>query len=422
QSVFIDGASDKGSFKLGYTRNDDKGYLPNSKIKKNLVNFGGTYNITNKLTAGANINFSNIDGLGRYGTGYDDKNLMTNFRQWWETNVDIKDQRAAYFRTKQNTTWNWKDPDNLIANFWDNPYFTRYENYESDSRNRFFGNSSLNYKVSDWLNILGRVSLDSYDELQEERQAVGSVTTSSYSRFNRSYRETNYDLLANMDKNLSPDINFKALIGTNIRRQHTESIRATTNGGLIVPKVYALSNSLNTPNAPVEFDGTREVQGVFAGATFSWRDMLTLDGTIRRDKSSTLPEGNNVYYYPSVSAGFVFSKLLPSATWLSYGKLRANVAEVGNDAPLFSVNDVYAVVAPFGSNPQSSVTGTKNNPDLKPERTKSSEIGLEMSFLKSRFGLDVSYYDAKTIDQIVPVILSTATGYNSKFLNAGTIQ
>src|SRR5690606_21230633 len=221
--------------------------LPNSRIDKNLVNLGGTLNITPTLTAGAMLNFSNIEGVGRYGTGYDDKNLMTNFRQWWQTNVDVKDQKDAYFRTGENVTWNWKDPDNLIPNFWDNPYFTRYENYESDSRNRYFGNVNLNYKPLDWLNFLGRISLDSYDELQEERQAVGSVTTSSYTRFNRAYRETNFDLLANMDKDLSTRVNFKALLGFNLRRQHTQSIRASTNGGLIVPKVYALSNSLNTP-------------------------------------------------------------------------------------------------------------------------------------------------------------------------------
>lgn len=424
QSIYVDGGSDRGSFKLGYTRNDDKGILPNSKITKNLINFGGTYNITPKLTAGATINFSNIEGKGRYGTGYDDKNLMTNFRQWWEVNVDVKEQKEAYFRTRQNRTWNIKaaDPFALAPNFWDNPYFTRYENYENDSRNRYFGNVNLNYKITDWLNILGRVSLDSYDELQEERQAVGSVTTSAYRRFNRSYRETNYDLLINLDKNLSTDFNLKGLLGTNIRKQSTESIRAATNGGLIVPEVYALSNSLNTPNAPIEIVAPREVQGFFAGGTITWREMLVLDATIRRDKSSTLPPGNNVYYYPSVSAGFVFSRLLPSLNWLSYGKLRANYAEVGNDAPPLSVYDVYAVVPPFGSNPQSSVVGVKNNENLVPERTRSSEIGIEMSFLKNRAGLDVTYYSAKSVDQIVPVVLSTTTGYTSKFLNAGTIQ
>jgi TonB-linked SusC/RagA family outer membrane protein len=424
QSVILDGGTDRGSFKLGYTRTDERGFMPNSKITKNLVNFGGTYNIIPQLTAGATINFTNMEGRGRYGTGYDGasaRNLMTNFRQWWQTNVDVKELEDAYLRNRQNITWNWKDPDNLIPNFWDNPYWTRYENYQNDARNRYFGNVNLNYKPVPWLNILGRVALDSYDELQEERIAVGSVANSEYERFNRAYRETNLDLIATMDRDLTDEINFKALLGGNIRRQHTQSIRAETNGGLIVPRVYSLSNSINTPNAPIEFDGIREVQGVFAGATFTWRDMVTLDATIRRDRSSTLPEENNVYYYPSISGGFTFSRLLPSATWLSYGKIRANYAQVGNDAPLYSVYDTYVGVPPINGNPQTSVAATKNNPDLVPERTKSAELGLEMSFLKSRFGFDVSYYSARTVDQIVPVVVSTATGYGSKFLNAGTI-
>ncbi|MEP6596285.1 MAG: SusC/RagA family TonB-linked outer membrane protein [Ginsengibacter sp.] len=426
-SVFVDGSSDKGSFKLGYTRNDEWGMLPNSKINKNLVISGGSYNITNKLTAGATIDFSNVNGKGRYGTGYDVNNVATNFRQWWETNVDIKEQKDAYFRTRRNTTWNWADPSDelsgLVPVYWDNEYFIRHESFETDTRDRYFGNVSLNYKITTWLNILGRIGLDSYDELQEERQAVGSIKIPGYSRFNRSYRERNFDLLLTMDKDFSKDINFKALVGTNIRKQHIQYIYASTNGGLTIAGLYALSNSLSPVNAPIEFDGKREVDGVFAGATFTWRDMITFDATIRRDASSTLPLNNNTYYYPSVSGGFVFSKLLPSAsTWLSYGKLRANYAQVGNDAPIYSVLDVYEITPPFGSAPTTSIPGTKNNPDLKPERTKSQEIGLEMAFLKNRVGFDIAYYTAKTVDQILPLAVSTSTGYSSKFLNSGTIK
>ncbi len=422
QSVFVDGSSDKGNFKLGYTRNDDKGILPNSNITKNLINFGGTFNITDRLTAGASANFSNIVGKGRYGTGYDDKNIATNFRQWFQTNVDIKDQRDAYFRNRQNVTWNWADPTDLVPIYWDNAYFTRYENFENDTRNRIFGNVNLNYKITDWLNIVGRIGLDTYGELQEERQAVGSIGIPSYSRFNRSYSETNYDLMANLDKDLSDKINFKALLGTNIRKQHIQSIDAATNGGLTVAKIYSLNNSANPVIPPTEFDGRREVDGVFAGATFSWNDMFTIDGTIRRDASSTLPEGNNVYYYPSVSAGYVFSKSLQDVNWLSYAKLRANYAEVGNDAPIYSVLDVYTIATPFGSAPTTTVPSTKNNPDLLPERTRSGELGLEMSFLKTRVGFDISYYRARTVNQILPLAVSTATGYSSKFLNSGTIE
>jgi TonB-linked SusC/RagA family outer membrane protein len=422
QSVFVDGGSDKGTFKLGYTRNDDNGILPNSRIEKNLVNFSSTYSLSEKLLAGASVNFTNIEGKGRYGTGYDELNVMTSFRQWWQTNVDIKEQKEAYFRNRKNITWNWADPNDLTPIYWDNPYFARHESYETDRRNRYFGNINLNYKVTEWLNLLGRISLDSYDEIQEERMAKSSKEVASYSRFNRSFRETNFDLMMNVDKEISKNINFKGLLGVNVRRQYSESIRASTNGGLIVDRVYSLSNSFSTPNAPTEFQGTREVDGAFAGATFAWKDMITLDGTVRRDVSSTLPKGNNVYYYPSVSGGFVFSKLTESLNWLSYGKLRVNYAQVGSDAPLYALTDEYVLNPPFGSDPQLSLPTVKNNGELRPERTNSTELGLEMAFLKSRLGFDINYYNSRSIDQIIPAIISRATGYFSKYVNAGTIE
>jgi len=440
-SVVVDGGSDKGTFKLGYTKNNDKGILPNSQINKDLINLVTTYKITDRLTAGVNINFSQVRGLGRYGTGYDAKNPMTNFRQWWETNVDIKELKAAYFRTKQNVTWNWSDPASLGFSspaYWDNPYWDRYENYENDSRSRYYGNVNLNYKITDWLSLMGRVGLDSYDEVQEERVAIGSIAstignvstnppTSGYSRFNRSFRETNYDLLLNFDKNIGKNFNLKALLGGNVRQTNISSILSVTNGGLVIPGIYALGNSVNPITAPQENDTRVEVDGIFAGATLTWKDMLTLDVTERRDKSSTLPSFNNTYYYPSVAGGFIFSKLLDDQPWLSYGKLRANYAQVGSSAPALSLKDTYVhdqqgAATNFGSAPIFSVPSTKNNANLKPELSKSYELGLEMSFFKSRVGFDVSYYNTKSIDQIVPAAVSNATGYSYEYVNAGDVR
>lgn len=423
QSVMVDGGTDKGSFKLGYTRTDDKGIMPNSKITKNLVNFGGNLNLTSQLNVGVTGNFTNIDAKGRYGTGYDDKNLMTNFRQWWQTNVDVQEQKDAYFREHKNVTWNWADPDLLVPIYWDNAYFTRYENYETDGRNRLIGSVFANYNPTKWLAVTGRVSHDTYDEIQEERQAVGSVTTSSYSRNNRTYVGTNYDLNATLDRDLSTDWNLKAILGTNVRKTKTQSIFAVTNGGLIASRVYALSNSLNTPEAPVEDYSDIQVWGNFAGVTLSWRELLTLDGSYRIDKFSTLAKGNETNPYWSTSAGFVFSKLLPTTPWLSYGKLRANYATVGNGSPFFSAtHDVYTVGTSFGNSPIVSVAASKRNPDLKVEETKSYEFGLEASFLKNRLGFDVTHYNAKTFNQIFAVPVSTSTGYSSKFLNAGNVR
>lgn len=423
-SIMLDGSTDKGTIKIGYSRNDERGTLPNSRVLKNIVNFGGTYKITDRLTASATANFSKIDGKGRYGSGYSGLNVNQNFRQWYQTNVDIQDQKSAYFREDKNVTWNWLDPSKpsgLVAKYTDNYYWTRYQNYENDTRTRIFGNASVNYKATDWLNILGRVTLDTYSEHQEERVAVGSNGAASYSRQDRTFNETNYDLIANFDKNLSKDFNLKALLGTNIRKSELNGIYNTTNGGLIVPNLYSISNSVGALAAPIENFEPKEVDGYFGGVTLGYREFLTFDATFRRDRSSTLPVSNNTYNYYSLAGSWLFSKHI-NADWLSSGKLRINHATVGNDAPWGKTLSVYKVENQFGSTPVVSYPKILGNPLLKPETTISTEYGLDMSFFKSRFGFDATYYTTKTKDQIVPVAVSPATGFESIYLNAGTIQ
>lgn len=426
-SVFIEGGTNKGFYKLGYNNVDEGGILPNSSLSKNLVNFSASYDITKQLTASASVNLSKIEGKGRYGTGYDDKNLMTNFRQWWQVNVDVKDQKDAYFRNKVNATWNWNDNTAIGSMpgpiYWDNPYFTRYENYQNDNRDRYFSNIQMQYKPLDWMSVTGRVALDSYDEFQEERQAVGSVSPASYTRYNRSFREFNYDLLVNFNKKFT-DFSISGLVGSNIRRSHITSIFAGTNGGLVIPRLYSLSNSLNQANAPTESDVEVGVDGYFGNATFNFKDFLIVEGSLRRDQSSTLPDGANTFYYPSVSAGFVFSELLGNSLEgiLDYGKFRVSYASVGNSAPAYSILDDYVKPTPYGDVPLFSVPSTKRNPDLKPESTDSFEAGVEMTFLKGLIGFDVAYYQSSTIDQIIPVSISTATGFSSKYINAGEVD
>lgn len=424
-SIQLDGGGDRGTYRLGYTRNDEEGVLPNSKILKNIINFSANYDMTSKLSASASVNYSKIDGKGRFGTGYDGLNVNQHFRQWYQRNMDILEQKDAYFRTGRNVTWNWQDPstpEGVRPIYTDNFYFMRYESFENDTRSRIFGNVALNYKATDWLSFLARVSLDTYDELQEERSAVGAVDPAQYARFNRNFQELNYDLMGTVDKDLSEDFNLKGLLGVNMRRSKANSIFASTNGGLVVPGLYAINNSLNPVSPAIETNTPRAVDGYFAGLTLTYQDFLTLDGTFRRDRSSTLPEDELAYNYYSVSGSWLFSRHLTQASWLSYGKLRANYAEVGNDAQWGSILDIYQKPVAFGGTNLYTLPNQKNNSELVPERTFSKEIGLEMSFLKSRLGFDASYYITNTKNQLIPVAVSTATGYSSKYLNAGDVE
>lgn len=429
-TVEITGGGDVSDFRLSYTNFDQKGILPNSHLVKHNVLLTGSYDIVKNLKVSASANYAKTNGLGRNQTGYSD-NIMSAFRQWFQMNVDIEKQKELYELTEQNITWNPKAPDNLQPNYWDNPYFVRYKNFQTDTRDRIIGYVQADWKITEDFSIMGRAAIDTYSELQEERKAIGSVAgemgverpdeTSGYSRFDRTFLESNLDLMARYYNRVSDNFNFSLLVGTNIRRVRIDQVFASTNGGLIVPDLYSLSNSVNPMLNPEEDFQEIGVNGIFASASLGFYDLFFIDANIRRDQSSTLPEENNEYYYPSVSGSFLFSNMVESP-WLQLGKLRVGYAEVGNDAPFASITDTYRQFTTFNGTPLFSLPATKNNEELKPERTTSIEAGLELSMFETRLRLDLSVYQDNTVDQIMPVSVSRATGYNFKFVNAGEIE
>jgi TonB-linked SusC/RagA family outer membrane protein len=429
-SIDITGGSSEATFRLGYTNQDQKGVMPNSSLKKNSINFNGSYNILKNLKVSASANYINTNGKGRNETGYNN-NIMSSFRQWYQVNVDVKMMKDLWEKTGRNVTWNRTYFDDPVGLYWDSYYWTRYKNYESDERNRLIGFTQADWKATSWLSFMGRVSVDSYSELQEERRAVLSTAlefgpgrndaTSGYSRFTRTFLETNIDFMATFKKDITPKLNFNGLLGTNFRRNKLDRLFESTAVALSVPEVYALSNSVDPMPTPEESYQRIGMNGYFGSVSLGYNNMVYLDATYRLDQSSTLPNGNWTYTYPSVSGSFLFSQLI-KANWLQLGKLRLNYAEVGNDAPWASVSDTYIPIAALNGQPVLTVGERKSNAELKPERTKSIEAGLEVNMFQSRLGFDLALYKQNTINQILPVSVSFATGYRSKYVNAGEIQ
>ncbi len=424
------GAADKSTFRLSYTRFDMTGIMPNSSLTKNNVNFAATYDMTSAIKFSAMANYINTAGKGRNHTGYSD-NILSSFRQWYQTNVDIQSQKDAYERTNENTTWNRvseSDPDPI---YWDNPYWQRYENYQTDGRNRLIGYVKADWNILSGLDFMARYAVDTYTELREERKAIGSVSgelgigrpdvRSGYARSNRSFTESNLDLMLTFKKDLTDDLNLYTMVGSNIRRTKFESIYASTNGGLIINRLYALSNSKSTLLPPLENLQRVGVNGLFGQVSLGYKNFMYVDATMRRDVSSTLPSDARTYFYPSVSTSMVFSELM-DASWLDNGKIRLNYAEVGASAPWGAISDTYNSNPLFGGSALYSLPYTKQNPDLKPEKTKSLELGLEMNMFHNRVGFDLSLYKTNTVDQIMPVDVSTATGFGRKYFNAGEIE
>lgn len=430
-SVNIDGATDKGSLRVSYSNLDQKGILPNSKFKKNTFGFNGEIKLNDKFSVSSTANYVRSEATGRNSTGYNG-NEMTNFRQWWQTNVNLADQKAIYDKTGLNYSWNpgnYKDP--LTPIYWDNPYFQRNESYTTDQRDRFYGNVALNYKINSIFNVMARGAIDQYSTIQEERVAVGSNAKtfgvsrinagSGYSKYNKLFRETNLDLFLNFKKDLTEDFNLAGILGTNVRRNAVNTTFGSTNGGLAVKGLYSLENSKDLPEAAPETQSFTGVNGFFASVSLGYKRFLFLDVTARQDYSSTLPVDNNHFFYPGVSGSFLFSEKI-KASWMDFGKLRLNYAKVGNDAPFASIKPAYTKPSPFGSIPLFSIPNIKNNPNLEAELSTSAEAGLEMMFFKKRLGFDFAVYNTTTEKQIVPVTVSVATGYSQKYVNAGTVR
>jgi TonB-linked SusC/RagA family outer membrane protein len=429
-SVDVSGGNDKVTYRLAYQNLKQTGIMPNSHLSKNNISLTGTYAMTKKLKVTTFANFINTSTVGRNVTGYAG-NILSSFRQWWEVNVDILQQKQAYELLKDNATWNINSPFDLTPAYWNNYYFQRYENYENDVRNRFIGYTKLDWDVAKFLTLTARVSIDNYGYVQNERLAVGSISeafgvgypdqASGYALRTRNFNEMNYDLFARFHKDFSENLTFRGLLGTNIRRTKYNTLFASTNGGLAVPGLYTLANTKSPLDLPEQGDAMIAVNGYFANASVGIAKLLYLEGSIRMDQSSTLPLKHDTYFYPSVSASFLFSNLI-KADWLSLGKFRINYAEVGNSAPYARLNDVYYQQFPFMGNGVATNGATKFFPDLKPEMTKSLEVGLTLNFFDNRLGLDIAAYNNNSIDQIMPVAISTATGYSRKYLNAGDMN
>lgn len=423
-----------------YDNMTSDGLVPNSHIAKNTVSLKVNYDFTEKLHASFYSTLTLQDTRGRSVTGYSD-NLMSGFRQWWQTNVDLKDQERAYFSSIANpseannygnVSWNRYTSTDGHAGYWNNPYFQAYQSYASDKRNRTFNIGSLTYDVSKNLSLTGKVSYDRTSLSIENRLAVGSASSvfgtsqkdvySGYARQDLTRTETNYDVMANYKFDITDDINASGVVGGNIRRNYYNSIYASTEGGLVVPGIYSLGNSALPTLAPVENESTQQTNSGYATASLDFYKIFYVDGTYRIDQSSTLPKEESVYKYGSVTGALILTQLF-KPSWLSFWKLRGNYAEVGGTADPYLLRNSYVSNGFFGDIGMYNSQTNQPNALLEPQRSKEFEFGTEASFFGGRITADVAYYKTKTLNQILSALpVSTASGVVSAAQNAGQID
>ena len=347
----------------------------------------------------------------------------------------MKDQRDMYMNYKKNYSWNILSPTNTAPQYWDNPYFKLYENYITDSRQRFAGNASLSWDVTKKINVLARASHDGYTYMVDERKAVGSLPDamaigpasgsqpSGYAVRNDRRSEDNFDLIGTYKDNFfNNNVDFFGVLGSTVNIQKFYSNAQGTQGGLFIPGIYSVTNTTAAPQAPLITDTRKKLFGTFAQANFGILKTYYIDGTVRRDVSSALPTDNNAYWYYSTSLSAVISNwsFLKDSV-LSFGKLRASYAVVGNDTGPDQLINQYTVATAFGT-PVYAYNTTAKNPNLKSEQTKSYEAGAELKFFNNRIGLDFGWFRNDTFDQILALPVTYTTGVAFKVQNVGNMR
>eukprot|EP01029_Cantina_marsupialis_P017187 TRINITY_DN385973_c0_g1_i1.p1 TRINITY_DN385973_c0_g1~~TRINITY_DN385973_c0_g1_i1.p1 ORF type:complete len:1084 (-),score=243.49 TRINITY_DN385973_c0_g1_i1:6369-9620(-) len=420
-SIAVSRTGKEYGVRFSYTNTHNEGIVPNSKYDKHNFTISGNTKFLEKFNVNAAINYVRSEAFGRPTFGYDDNSFSQKFFQWGQRQLDMG--RLKNYKNNDGTqrTWNRKAWNNPNPKYADNPYWIVYENYTDDERDRFFGNVSLDYQIMEGLVAKASVYGDTYTFSMRERTAVGSNSTPSYYEAKRINSEFNYEFTLSYNKRFNEDFNITAMAGANARRERYDFLRGSTTGGLVVPGIYSLGNSVGDVSTN-DITTEKYTNSVFGSASFGFKNLWFVDVTARQDWSSALPDADNGYFYPSVSSSFVFSELLEEATWLDYGKLRLGWAQVGNDTDAYRVKNVYTGDTPFQGAPRYSAAGVKLNENLVSEETTSYEVGMELSFFQSRLGMDVTYFKNVTKDQIIPLDVSSATGYDGVWINAGEME
>jgi TonB-linked SusC/RagA family outer membrane protein len=418
-NISISQAGENASFRASYTNMALKGYMPNSSLNKNSLNISATATDKEHYELFTNISYLNQAAKGRPETGYGDNNVMQKFIQWGQRQLDMGQLKELYmFPDGTQAGWNrngWDDPSLAYSN---NPYWSRYKNYQNDTRDRLYGNAGVKINLMDNLKFQYKLNLDYFNDKQYERNAVYSQEQSAFYEAQRMQHEINHEFLLMFNQKFN-DLSVNVNAGGNLMYQKYQRLTGESVGGLVLPDFYALSNSLSPAKAD-NFTREKAINSAFASASLGYKNFAYLDLTARNDWSSTLPVGSNSYFYPSVTGSLVFSELL-NVDAIEFGKLRLGWARVGNDTDPYRVLDTYTFYTSFDKNHAYIQSLSKRNPFLRPEQTTSYEAGLEMEFLNKRLSFDVTAYYAGTKNQILPLSLSGTTGYTSEIINAGLI-
>lgn len=425
-NVSLAKSTDNSAFRVSFTNKNVSGTIPNSSLNKNSLSISGNAK-GEHFAFFASANYLKTVSNGRPWTGASNRNIILEAYQWGAVQVDYK--KLSDYKRPDGTprAWNRTGYRNTVddekTKYIDNPYWSAYESYLKEDRDRLYGNIGVEVTPVPWFSLSGRIYADVFQYNFQDRIAYNSRSQSMYQEYSQNYGEFNYELLASLNRNWDLH-SLVANVGTNLLQSNRRISDISTSGGLIVPNYYSLKNATSTVISPETGLYKKELFSVFGSVSYGWRSTLYLDATFRNDWSSTLPVEHNSYFYPSVTSSVILSEIsgLRDLDWLSFAKYRLGLAQVGNDTDPYRLYKIYQAITPINGNIAYTLPRQLNNLNLKPEITSSIETGVELQLFNQLLNVDFTYYNNTSRNQIISLPTSDAFGYASKLINAGEIN
>jgi TonB-linked SusC/RagA family outer membrane protein len=406
------------------SRMDNTGIVPNSKSNRTTISMGGNAKLANGLTINGTVNYTNTNqatppSAPSYFSDYGGQGDATIF------------SRLFYLPRNFNLmAYPFENPvtgDNIFYRALDNPlWLVKYSKFTSNV-NRAYGNLTASYDVNKWLTLTAKGGVNTYTDASKYYQRNGGVFDNNGRLWNYDVTRTEVDMnyFATIKANITQDLDFRLIAGVN-NNQRTRTARFIDGDNLITNKVV----NLGATTTQLVRSDDRYIQrfyGAYSDLQLGYKNWLYLGATFRNDWTSTLPKGKNSYSYPSVNMSGVISEAVKLPDFISYAKLRASYAQVGNEADPYQLITTYGLSQPFvtagGSKiNRASLANTLKNADLKNELTKEIEFGTDLRFFKNRIGIDFTWYKRNSFNQITRAALPTSTGFEIGVVNAGEIQ
>jgi TonB-linked SusC/RagA family outer membrane protein len=438
-NISVSATGEKYNLRFSTSHIYQKGIVPNTKLNISNFNVTADYKFSNKLKFESNLQYNRQYTPNIPDVNYGPNSIIYNIVYWAGADWNVADMRNYWQAGKEGT-------QQIYAEYqrYNNPYFMSYEWLRGHYKNDVVGQASLRYQVADGLEVLGRTQVTTWDMVRTEKFPYSAGTygrderRGDYREDRRSLFENNTELLLTYDKDLFSGLNTKVTAGASMRTFQYRSIYGTTDY-LNVPGLYNFANSAN-PVKIANFGSEMRVLSAYYSADFSYKNFLTVSATGRMDKLSTLPSGNNTFFYPSVAASTVLTDYVKLPEVISFLKFRASYANVkdgltqstiGNmagvysgenynspyDGPSYTNSAVYSTSFAYNNQTAAYFTNTLNNPNLNPSETSQKEIGMDLRILQNRIGLDVTYWNSQDGPSIFSLPISSTSGYTAALVN-----